>query len=259
MSRMVQWPRAKYWDKAWNPAIGCEPVSPACENCWAQEWAKRYGVPFDPHATAHGLRRLPRKGVVFCGNMTDVFGKWNSQDLVEETLQTVVDKGSPDATYLWLTKRAGRMADAVVRAGPAFYLHGDGYAGVHRNQYFGITAENQEWFDRRCAELADGFGGPKPEWMNLWLSVEPLLGPIDLMSGGALHWFKWVVVGCESGPDRRKCWMGWVESVAAQCMNAKIPLFVKQLDMNGRCETDINKFPAHLRIRQVPWAKKGEE
>jgi len=31
-SRLVQWPRAKYWDKAWNPIIGCKPCSPACEH-----------------------------------------------------------------------------------------------------------------------------------------------------------------------------------------------------------------------------------
>lgn len=261
MRELIQWPRAKYWDAPWNPMVGCEPVSPACENCYARTAMEgRFRQTFEPHATMHGLRGLPRKGVVFCGNMTDVFGKWNSQDLVEETLQTVVDKGSPDATYLWLTKRPWRMADAVVRCGYAFDIHyAEGYIAFPRNQYFGITAENQEWYDRRVAELADGFGGPKPAWMNLWLSVEPLLGPIDLMSGGALHWFSWVVVGCESGPDRRKCGMGWVESVVAQCQRARVPVFVKQLDMNGRCETDINKFPAHLRIRQVPWAKKGEE
>ena len=41
-----------------------------------------------------------------------------------------------------------------------------------------------------------------------------------------------------------------------KAMDAEIPVFVKQLDLDGRCETDINKFPAHLRIRQVPWAKE---
>ena len=32
-----------------------------------------------------------------------------------------------------------------------------------------------------------------------------------------------------------------------------IPVFVKQLDIGGKCVTDINKFPAHLQIRQIPW------
>jgi protein gp37 len=67
---------------------------------------------------------------------------------------------------------------------------------------------------------------------------------------------KWLVVGCESGPNRRPCKLEWVEAIVKQCMAAKVPVFVKQLPINNRCETDINKFPAHLRIRQVPWANE---
>lgn len=96
---------------------------------------------------------------------------------------------------------------------------------------------------------------------NGWLSVEPLLGPVDL----GLRYiapedmpFKWVVVGCESGSDRRKCDIIWVESIVNECLSAGVPVFVKQLDIGGRCERDITKFPAHLRIRQVPWATTKE-
>lgn len=42
-----------------------------------------------------------------------------------------------------------------------------------------------------------------------------------------------------------------------QCRCAGVPVFVKQLDLNGKCERDIAKFPKHLQIRQVPWATKG--
>ena len=67
----------------------------------------------------------------------------------------------------------------------------------------------------------------------------------------------WVVVGCESGPNRRPCKIEWVESIVEQCLAANVPVFVKQLDIGGKCVTDIGKFPGHLRIRQVPWAKEG--
>ena len=70
--------------------------------------------------------------------------------------------------------------------------------------------------------------------------------------------FEWVVVGCESGPNRRPCKIEWIESIVDQCRARDIPVFVKQLDINGKCERDITKFPKHLQIRQVPWAKEGE-
>lgn len=38
-NNLIQWPRAKFWDKAWNPVIGCRPCSPACEHCYAAAWA----------------------------------------------------------------------------------------------------------------------------------------------------------------------------------------------------------------------------
>jgi hypothetical protein len=48
-----------------------------------------------------------------------------------------------------------------------------------------------------------------------------------------------------------------VESVVDQCRSAGVPVFVKQLDLDGKCVTDIGQFPEHLRIRQVPWQGMG--
>jgi protein gp37 len=68
-----------------------------------------------------------------------------------------------------------------------------------------------------------------------------------------------VVLGCESGSNRRPCKVGWIESVVEQCRAAHVPVFVKQIDLCGKCVTDINQFPEHLRIRQVPWAGRHAE
>lgn len=40
-NKLIQWPRAKYWDKCWNPVIGCRPCSPACEHCYARIYRER--------------------------------------------------------------------------------------------------------------------------------------------------------------------------------------------------------------------------
>ena len=119
------------------------------------------------------------------------------------------------------------------------------------NHYFGFTVENQEMLEKRIKEFTI-----PPAQHNIWLSCEPLLGPIDLWHIAPMF-YDWVVVGCESGPKRRPCKIEWVESIVEQCRTANIPVFVKQLDIGGKCVTDINKFPEHLRIRQVPWAKEG--
>jgi len=237
MSRFIQWPRAQYWDKPWNPVVGCKPVSPACDNCYARcATVERFGQSFEPHRTKKLVP--PSNGVVFCGNMTDIFGDWNSYSYATELVCRCLR--NKETTYLWCTKRPDRMVEVVRALCPTM-----------TNHYFGFTAENQEWFYTRAEAAAE-----LPKWSNLWISAEPLLGPLDLeiLYDEPFDNLKWLAVGCESGPNRRPCKLEWIESIVDQCRARNIPVFVKQLDINGKCERDITKFPKHLQIRQVPWA-----
>lgn len=284
MSELIQWPRAKYWDKAWNPIIGCKKCSPACKHCYAEAMMERFGYldedgfpTFCPQETRQ--KRPPRSGVVFVGNMTDLFGDWLDEhpftgpntfpDPISTFISETLYEGRHrfHATYLWLTKRVKRMCRALHEGWVDVerqlwklddFMRTPRSAGCMDNQYWGFTAENQEWYDRRKWD----WRGDVPDWANGWLSAEPLLGPIDL----GLRYiapedqpFKWVVVGCESGPHRRPCKVEWVEGIVEQCMSAGVPVFVKQLDIGGKCVTDIERFPEHLRVRQVPWAGKEVE
>lgn len=253
---LIQWTKSKWWEKQWNPVIGCKPCSPACENCYAASWAKRFGQPFEPHSSSQ--ERPPRKGVVFCGNMTDLFGEW--VEVPMEPIFQTAKSANADATYLYLTKRVEcmcAMLNSIVMAQRGVNLTGLPFTDprIFHNHYFGFTAENQSWYDRRRMQCVD-----MPGWVNSWLSCEPLLGSINylLLNDPAVKSrTKWVVVGCESGPNRRPCKIEWVESIVEQCLTAGVPVFVKQIDIGGKCVTDINKFPKHLQIRQVPWAKNG--
>lgn len=246
MTDLIQWPRAKYWDKCFNPIIGCHKLSPACDNCYAEAFVKRFNMTgcevngFEPTRKNNG-KKMPQKGVVFCGNITDLFGSWVAPEehdkWFEEMNLSVNPNGSTNAAYLWLTKRPGNMARAIYES----------YEWIGEGAFFGITAENQEWYDRRIKELYDKTQMPAYAY---WVSAEPLLGSINLRTNEII---KWVVVGCESGPKRRPCKMEWVEDIVAQCHDMKIPVFVKQLDIDGKCVTDITRFPKHLQIRQVPW------
>ena len=179
--------------------------------------------------------------------MTDLWADF----VVEDWLAVCQDEFSSNAVYLWLTKRVEYMASTL-----DYHRQDPDLSGNFPNHYFGFTAEDQEWYDRRRMQCVD-----MPSWENLWISCEPLLGSINyllLTDPVVKARTKWIVVGCESGPNRRPCKIEWVESIVEQCRAANVPVFVKQLDIGGKCVTDINKFPTHLRIRQVPWAKEGE-
>ena len=105
------------------------------------------------------------------------------------------------------------------------------------NVWLGSTAEDQACADKRIPVMQS-----IPAKVR-WLSCEPLLEKIDLTPehdigcglgvGHANHLcgVSWVVVGGESGKDRREAKGGTVEavaSVAEQCRAARVPVWVKQ-------------------------------
>lgn len=251
MNNRIQWPIAKYWTAQWNPVIGCKPCSAACENCYAAAWAKRFGQSFVPHKSSQ--ERPPRKGIVFCGNMTDLAGEWRTVEDLAENIAECIMPTKKDATYIWLTKRVERMCDALHHVGDRLNRPDLWFM----DNYFGFTAENQEWYERRMDPFLESF----PKWAKAWISAEPLLGHIGFMfqNQAIREKIRWVVVGCESGRNRRKCPVEFVEDVVDQCRRFNVPVFVKQICLpNGKLTNKIEEFPAHLQIRQVPWAKEGE-
>lgn len=248
---MTEWKKgAKYWTKQFNPVIGCSPVSEGCKNCWAKGFAERLKMTDDFSCRKLTGAKAPKSGIVFAGNMTDLFGEWNTKEEIISWLNSL----SPKAVNLVLTKRAERM--------PKINLPD------LRHIWYGITAENQARLEERIMPFSEAtcchIG-------RRWLSAEPILGPIDLERNiqidnednegygvSAIKAFDWVVVGAESGPDsvRRSCKIEWVENIVEQCQSAGVPVFVKQLDIGGTLVKDISKFPSHLQLRQVPWGEK---
>lgn len=123
-----------------------------------------------------------------------------------------------------------------------------------------------------------------------FLSVEPMLGPVDLtcipgpngrkalfrgngLDGGGFDSMgvDWVICGGESGPKARPFNVEWARSIVTQCKAADVACFVKQMGSNPlyrpyRCDGvglfelglkdkkggDMAEWPCDLRVRQFP-------
>lgn len=130
------------------------------------------------------------------------------------------------------------------------------------NAWLGVSVEDRQRADERIPELL------KIKTAVRFLSVEPLLGPVDLDP-----WMRnrtgidWVIIGGESGPRARPCYVAHVRSLVSQCRACGVPVFVKQLGGNayevcGSTATriklgdskggDWSEWPEDLRIRQFP-------
>ena len=106
------------------------------------------------------------------------------------------------------------------------------------------SVENQEMADKRIPELVN------IPAVCRGLSIEPLLGPIDLHQAGAIFTDEegdlsdpnptlrrsfarsdlgWVIIGGESGKNARPCNVDWIRSLVEQGQAAGVATFVKQL------------------------------
>jgi len=132
------------------------------------------------------------------------------------------------------------------------------------NLWLGVTCENQRTADERIPILLQIPAAVR------FISFEPLLEDIDFnlierpnhFHSTPYGWLKyfgkqihWIIIGCESGPKRRPCKLEWVRNIVSQCKAANVPVFIKQLNINGKVEHNIEKFPEDLRIREYPIEK----
>lgn len=147
--------------------------------------------------------------------------------------------------WLLLTKRPENFHRLLEAAQDYHFDHGDRsvsgwiqdwlkYAIYPHNVWIGVSVENQKMADERIPLLL------KIPACVRFLSVEPLLERVEFsdvtrrsdcvsaLLKPALYGISWVIIGGESGPNRRDCGVEAIHDVARQCVAAEVPCFVKQ-------------------------------
>ena len=212
-----------------NPWWGCAKVSPACQNCYAEAWAKRVGNKVwgvkaprrffgedhwrEPLKWNAEAQRLGVRYRVFCASMADVFENRSDLNEAREKLWTLIE-ATPMLDWLLLSKRPEHVLK--------FSRWGEDWP---ENVWLGTTVEDQEWADKRIPYL---LAVPAK---TRFLSCEPLLGNIDLsayVEKGKKSPIHWVITGGESGPHSRPMNPKWVRGLRDFCRKAKIAFHFKQ-------------------------------
>jgi protein gp37 len=206
-----------------NIVWGCEKVSPACDNCYAETLALRFGfdvwgkdkprrtfavkhwnepLKWDARAANDGVRRL-----VFCSSMCDVFENHPTVIAELKKLWPLI-KATPNLTWQLLTKRPARIKSSL----PDDW--GQGYSNV----WLGATIEDNRFIGRanhlRSVPAACRF-----------VSYEPATGPLNMLD---LTGLDWVIFGGESGAGFRQHDPQWARDSLAACRAAGKAFFYKQ-------------------------------
>lgn len=266
----------EWCDHTFNPWVGCTPVSPACDNCYAEGWAKRAGrhaAIWGPHgrpqrtapatwdaplrwaskAAAAGIRQT-----VFAPSLGDPWDNRVDPAIRRDFFDLI--RATADAfDWLLLTKRPQNILYMADEAG-----------GLPKNVALGVTVEDQPRADQRVPALLAAAAVLHP--LYTFVSCEPLLGPTDLTAIctgyyfiNALRGIKYhdapedmpsaiepcghlgqVIVGGESGSKARdNDFLTNARSLLAQCRADSVPFFGKQ---------NVRKapLPDDLMIREFP-------
>lgn len=194
----------------WNPWVGCEKVSPGCDNCYAETLETRYGRDFSKvrrSSTFNNPLHWKEPRLIFTCSMSDFFH--NDADQWRKEAMEII-KATPQHTYQILTKRPTR----AVRWAAA--------NGWPQNAWIGTSVENRQFEHRAFSLLAF------PAKVR-FISAEPLLEAIDLRDYlGEGNCINWVIAGGESGKNRRPLNLDWIRSLRDQCVDAGVPFFYKQ-------------------------------
>lgn len=231
----IQWTQS-----TWNPVTGCTKISAGCDNCYAERIAERFrGTPsfingFDltlrPERLQQPLKwKKPR--MIFVNSMSDLFHK----DIPEEFQDNVFDvmEAASQHTFQVLTKRSILMFHYITSR----YLR----CQLPINIWLGVSVENGGQFSR-ITHLQQTVAGVR------FLSIEPLLGPIEKLPLKGIHW---VIVGGESGANARHMNPDWARAIRDQCAAAGVPFFMKQMARKAT-------IPDDLMIREYPTTGTSE-
>lgn len=260
-------------DSTWNPIRGCTRVSEGCRNCYAEGVARRFsgpGLPYEglvrigsdgkPHewngnihfAENHLLDPLkwktPRR--IFVNSMSDLFHEnvatgWQDSVLAVAAMapwhQYQILTKRPETMYRVMSSEGRRQAVndkmefilktmAIPRGSFSRYTE----KWPLPNVWLGVSVENQKAADERIPLLLQ-----TPAALR-FLSMEPLLGSVDLSEnrgGIEFTWLvqrpqgwgiDWVIAGGESGPGARPMHPDWARLLRDQCARAGVPFFFKQ-------------------------------
>lgn len=240
---MAENSKIEWTDHTFNAWVGCQKVSPACDHCYAEAWAKRSGlVEWGPH----GARRRTSEA-----NWREPL-KWNAKAAAAGRVESVfslslADIWDPAAHPVWRFDLFGLMDRTPSllwlllskRIGNAVRMCGE--RGLPKNAALGATMVTQEEWDRDAAKLAEAKRILRPRFT--FASVEPMLGPLDVSKNAP----DWIICGGESGPGARAMDPAWARSLRDQCKAAGVSFFMKQM-------TKKAPIPADLLVRESPMA-----
>jgi len=269
-----------------NGWVGCQRVSPGCENCYAESYDKRVGgAVINKETGEKSLRwgpKAPRvrtsaanwkkpiawnkaaveageRHRVFCSSLADVFeqlvpGQVGDLDSWRLQLFELISK-TPQLDWLLLTKRPPLITRGLSGAVDAWARTPGCEAGMELAQaWTNGTPPPNVWLGTTVEDQKRA-NERIPELLSVpavvrFLSMEPLLEPVLITKAKGIDW---VIIGGESGGCARPFHLEWARDLVAQCRFGGAAPFVKQMGSAPHMDGDRLRFKDHHGGDMAEW------
>lgn len=281
--------KIEWTDHTVNLWWGCAKVHTGCKNCYAENLSENRmkNNLWGPNAKRRFIKssfvdldryqkdayRQTKKLKIFVGSMMDIFedSKLLEKEFIFPNLpHTIINTSQlrnllftkitnghyPNLIFFFLTKRPESIQENI----PIIW-----HDFPPKNVWFGNSISDQTTADELVPHLLS------LDFANLFISVEPQVGPIDLtkiqgdfstselckinaLNGdqsdmgrpcAPTNSIKWVIQGGESGSKKRDFDINWATKMQQQCKNHSVPYFFKQIDK-------VHPIPAENLVREFP-------
>ncbi len=253
--------KIEWTDHTVNLWWGCSKVHTGCKNCYAEYQSDKMKRGTRNGSKLWGEKTYRRKiksafsdlgkyqaqakkegkmAKIFCGSMMDIFEdskplvdingnilEGSTGDLREELFQDIMGGMYENLIFLFLTKRPNNIGKMI----PLEWKNGV------KSVFFGTSISDTE-----TLKYADELKQLK--FQNLFLSIEPQIGPI-MTDEIDLKGIDWVIQGGESGYNKRPFDLAWAYEMKEICELYGVPYFFKQIDKR-------QAIPEDLMIREFP-------
>lgn len=275
--------KIEWCDATWNPIAGCTKCSPGCLNCYAERFAyrlacmgqKKYQKVISTDGGVWNNKiycdesildqplHWPKPKRIFVCSMSDLFHEKVPFEFIDKVL--AVMSLCFQHTFLILTKRAKRMLeyfteDIEMGFNRDSFIEGQAHKilcekmgvsdyefhAVHfplPNVHLGVSISTRDemW---KAEVLADIPAAVR------FISFEPLLEDIIDIPVEVMNKIDGCIIGCESGPGRRDFDNNWVLGLVADFHHFNKPVFVKQININGKVVKMPKEYPQELPERK---------
>jgi protein gp37 len=243
---------AKYYDRCWNPIFGCTGNFAGCDNCFAKSlmqrrnnnWIDFNNVKINRNQFYKTFDK-ESKLIAVC-TQSDLF-----QDKVSFTIIDGVLRKCNNANhnrYLFLTKYADNLNRYFNTKNRFDILNNNHIASFSFDKMaFGVSVCVNDDLHRIDTLKSSSLISHR------FIAFEPVLEKINLTED-MLQDIEWIIVGAETGNNKRYCNLDYIISIVELADKMNIPVFVNSIHLDdGKVTSEFAEMPTILHRMDNPY------